>query len=196
MTWTVAEGRRGPALARGRGARRRTSSTRSCSRPTRTAGSATSSWPAADGLWTLPSRGRRDAPRQPRRPRRRASGTSSGWPFAPDDALLVEGSPISRGRDRLARTRSWSRRVASPVAGVVIGARRDAAPSGRRSGSSACRRRAGGSARGARSRSTTTALPVLDGGERLAARARLTPSSWTGCGQGPATARSSRETRG
>ena len=166
VTWTVAEGRRGPALARGRGPRRRRPSTRCCSRPTPDGRFSHLELARADGLWTLHPEA--DGTLHGNHVDRASagSGTSTAWPFGPDDAARRRGLAVSRGGGRLASRPSVGRGGRGDV-----GPASSSRPTARSSASASIARRAarptapGGSGRGSRSRSTTTGLPVLADGQ-------------------------------
>ena len=97
------------------------STTHCCSRPRRTAGSATSNSLVRDGLWTFHpeedgtlhgnhvGRGEVDIRHV------------TGWPFAPDDAILIEDSVISLAAIAWSRASSMAVGSSVEVAAVVIG---------------------------------------------------------------------------
>ena len=89
-----------------------------------------------------------------------------GWPFDPDDALVVEGSPIALAALAWARASDVAPGVTTSVAAVVIGADGELSAAGAAHASSACRRRAGGSVTHRPLDVDPDGLPVLDGGSR------------------------------
>ena len=99
----------------------------------------------ADGLWTFHPEPDGTLHGNHVRPDDGAVEHVRGWPFGPDDALLVEGSPIAVAALAWARATDVAPGVTASVGAVVIGADGELGRQGR-SGSSACRRRAGGSA--------------------------------------------------
>ncbi len=170
----------------------RTSSTPCCSKPTRNGRFSHLELARADGLWTF-----HPEPDGTLHGNHVATKTGVrhvvGRPFAPDDALLIEGSPISKAAI------AWRHATAdpglSPVAGVVIGTDGTLAERSevRLERLSATRWQVG---EGSPIEIDDAGLPAPRRRRNVAARARLTPVSWIACGQCPATARSSRQSRG
>ena len=177
MTWTVAEGRRGrrwrEVVARGTRRRPRAAARDRSERAVQPPRAGT-----RRRALDLPPRGRRHAPRQPRRIATSRRGVRHVAGLA---VRAGRRAASSRARRSAAAAIAWrareprSRRVGAPVGRRRASVRDGTLDASRpRSASSACRRRAGGSARGAPDRviDDGRALPVLDGGERPAAGAR------------------------
>jgi hypothetical protein len=76
----------------------------------------------ADGLWTFHPEPDGTLHGNHVRPRGAGIRHVVGWPFAPDDAIVVEGSPISLAAIAWPRAASVAEGGFVDVAGVVIGA--------------------------------------------------------------------------